>query len=77
MPKIEYVVNKKEMVGEQEDDKPPPNLCVLPRYRTTRMVFGIIKNIVCDSEKQDFSSINSLYRKFGGTFGIQEFYRTE
>jgi len=76
-PQSEYIASRKEMLGEQDDDKPPPNLCVLPRYRITRVVFGIIKNVICDSEKQDFSSIDSLYRKFGGTFGIQEFYRAE
>lgn len=73
-PQTEYIVDKKEMVGEQDDDKPPPNLCVLPVSRPTRVVFGIIKNVIYDKEEQNFSSIDSIYRKFGGPFGIQEFY---
>lgn len=76
MPKQQttFIIDKKEQLGEHEDDKPPPDLCVLPISRSSGMVSRIISNVVYNQAKQSLSTIDSLYRKFGGTFGIQELY---
>lgn len=72
--KSTFVIDKKEMIGEQDDDKPPPNLCALPVCRSVRMVSRLISYAVHNQASEVLSSCDSLYRKFSGTFGIQELY---
>lgn len=61
-------------IGEYDDDKPPPDLRPVSRGWAIRMVSGFISYVVDNQTKQTISSIDSLYRKFSGTFGIQDIY---
>lgn len=72
MPEL-ILPNTKEMVGGQDDDK-PPNIYTLFTGWSSRMVSGFISYTINNSTQQDLSSIDSLYRKSCGTFGIQELY---
>ena len=65
---------KQDVLGGLEDDKPPPDLPVLHKRGCIRMVSGYVQNYIHDTEKQSNSSIDSVHRKFCGTFGFQEFY---
>jgi hypothetical protein len=72
--KSNFVIDKKEIIGDHDDDKPPPNLCALSVCGSVRMVSRLISYAVHNQATETLSSIDSLYRKSGGTFGIQEFY---